>query len=103
MRKYKENNTIVADMNRVQHEYIAAYQHGLLTSLVAAYDQNRNTPAMYEALAWDGLENTNRYDGTLPNPTGNSLGYGDPYMGKNRRTKSDNLKDSRKSENPCPQ
>ena len=83
--------------NLAQHEFIALYWHADLVAMVKQFDGNRATQTQYEALAWDGLEMTERYSGFMEN----SLGYSDPYMNKSREKSSSDIKQARQNENPC--
>jgi hypothetical protein len=93
MQKYKDANTNVVAMEKVQHEYIAIHWRDELAAIIKAFDRNRSTQAIYDALAWDGLEETDRYK---------DAGYTDKNMRKNRDSRVTTLVDNRKLENPCP-
>jgi hypothetical protein len=85
------------NLNKADHEYMARYKIDLLAELVGKYDSNRASPTDYKALAWDGLEYTERYGGTGPL----SLGYSDKYMDAYRENLRNALVNLRKNEDPC--
>ena len=92
MSKHKLKNSVVADLGRVDHEYMARYERDKIKAIIKAYDKNRSTDQMYDAVSWFGLTDTDRY---------RDEGYRDKDMNNNRKNNTDNLQNLRKPENPC--
>ena len=92
MSKYKYKNSIKANLNRVDHEYMARYERDKIKAIIKAYDDNRSTDQIYDAVSWLGLDGTDRYE---------EEGYSDQNMNDNRENSFKTITSVRKSENPC--